>query len=430
MSPSHTFTALLMRWIVGLSLIGAAHWLVSFVIPARGERFWMLLPVVVLILGYLLRLIPKPRLTEQPKWQQVMTVTVLLIFPIVLYVALTLLCRSPFSWKECLVVEYFLLFCLIVPLLYLFNFMEFLDLQIEQRFHKYAGRPCKIFMRGVGFLALIPALLALLAIHRPKLTPKPFKFVANQLMENVSFPSRELNPLTLRGDFLRYPGGKGTVIICHGVGVNRGDISAIVKVVYDSGYHVLAFDFRGHGESDGHTITYGFKEKFDVLGAYDYCLTRYEVDPDQLYALGISMGGSSLLLALPEMPHVQAALVDSAFADLEGMIQHQLRWFPEQMQGPLVSIAVISAWIETGIDVSAVRPIACADQINCPLTFVHGKADNIVPVNHSDRMSKKISNLLTYYSEDGIGHIGTGVENPWKYEELIQETFVKHKVEE
>lgn len=207
------------------------------------------------------------------------------------------------------------------------------------------------------------------------------------------------------------------------MGVNRSDISAIVEAVYDLKLNVLAFDFRGHGESDGHTITYGQYEQFDVLGAYDFCLAQADVDHERLYALGVSMGGSSLLLALPSMPLVRAAVVDSLFADLKGMIEHQMRWFPHWLQVPLVQMAATSAWIESGIDVQQIRPIDAVEQIECPVTLIHGQSDFIVLVTHSERLSKAIPHLITLYSPPNVGHIGMVISNSWLYSELIKRTF-------
>ena len=56
-------------------------------------------------------------------------------------------------------------------------------------------------------------------------------------------------------------------------------IIEIVWILRKAGFQVLCFDFRGHGKSDGHTITYRFRKQQDVLGAWNHLMTRHDVDP-------------------------------------------------------------------------------------------------------------------------------------------------------
>jgi alpha/beta superfamily hydrolase len=42
------------------------------------------------------------------------------------------------------------------------------------------------------------------------------------------------------------------------------------KFLYAAGYSTLLIDFQGTGESDGSAITFGWRERFDVLAAVVY----------------------------------------------------------------------------------------------------------------------------------------------------------------
>ena len=411
------------RWIFGLTLVAVIHFAGSFWIREPSELFWMLLPIHTLILAFWLKLIPVPKLAKQSKWNRVATLTVLICGPVIFYVGLVTICQSPFSLKECLLAEYFFVFCIEVPLLYFFNLLEWIDKSLSQKLTSVPNWCVTGCTRVLGYLILIPMLLSVFAIHRPKLMPPPYSFLQQELSEKISFTSREDDPVTLRGEFLTHPDANGTVIVCHGVGANRGDIELIVKEVYNSCFNVLAFDFRGHGESDGHTVTYGVRERFDVLGAYDYCLGRDDVDPDKLYAIGISMGGSSLMLALPEMDQVQAAIIDSSYADLTGMAHHQLRFFPPWIRNTLVEIANVTAQLEIGVNIHDVRPVDAIAQANCPITLIHGQADNVVPHQHGQILSQQIPTLVEFYAPADIGHVGTAILDAYQYRQLIKRTF-------
>jgi len=101
----------------------------------------------------------------------------------------------------------------------------------------------------------------------------------------LTLVSRRL--LNLAGWFFPLNNNRGTVLACHGVGANRADILEFIVILQDAGFQVLCFDFRGHGESDGHTVSYGFRERQDVLGAWDHLMTRPDVDPNRIYGFGL-----------------------------------------------------------------------------------------------------------------------------------------------
>lgn len=199
-------------WLVGVCLIALLHWLGSFWVPSRGELFWMLFPIDVLILAYWLKVLPKPQLSEQPRWQRIASGVLMVTFPILFYFGLTWLCQSPFSLKECLIAEYFFVFCLEAPLLYMFTGLEILDRKIRDRQVPLAGLAGRLGLRVIGYQCLIPVLMSILAIHRPKLLPVLFAFAPQELARKVCFPSRDASPLTLRGEFVTHPEAQGTVI--------------------------------------------------------------------------------------------------------------------------------------------------------------------------------------------------------------------------
>ncbi len=61
--------------------------------------------------------------------------------------------------------------------------------------------------------------------------------------------------------------GNAVVIICHGVGSCKERQVGLAWLLVRRGFNVLLFDFRGHGQSEGNLITYGDRERLDVLAA-------------------------------------------------------------------------------------------------------------------------------------------------------------------
>src|SRR6266581_1074824 len=104
------------------------------------------------------------------------------------------------------------------------------------------------------------------------------------LAEEVSFPSAS-DSLRISGWFFAAdtPTEKAPVIVlCHGIWTGRRECLPLALRFRAAGYHVLTFDFRAHGRSDGRFITVGHHETDDVIGAVHYLKQRPEVDPTRI----------------------------------------------------------------------------------------------------------------------------------------------------
>src|SRR6266568_1953493 len=87
--------------------------------------------------------------------------------------------------------------------------------------------------------------------------------------EDVSFRSSD-------GKLLRgwlFPRGDRAVVMVHGKDGRRLDgerTVALARAFTASGYSVLAFDLRGHGESEGDRFSLGEYERLDVAAAVGF----------------------------------------------------------------------------------------------------------------------------------------------------------------
>ena len=413
---------LLIRRIVWGLLAVAFMMLVRMFVSSASEAFWMSLPPVVLFGTRFLNVIPPPRLNSPTRVGRVVSIIILILFPPSYYYFLVFVTGSEWSWREFFLVSYFFGLSFEISLLYVYQFLEFVLDRLRQRVKpKYAGLVA-VILRAAFYTILVPYIFVIFAVHRPKLMPTPIAGIPVEHVEQIEFQSRD-EQTTLRGVFLKRDDPLGTVIVCHGVGANHSDIEVIHQVLYDAGFQVFTFDFRGHGLSDGHTITYGLNERMDVLGAYEACLARNDVSPHRLFALGVSMGGASLTLALPDMPKVKAAVLDSAFADLTSMVEYQFRFLPKPLQKVVTRVARVISWIETGADIDELDPAKAISQINIPILIIHGDADRIVPVEHASQLHAAAFNA-TIHIEPDSPHIGTVMLNSTKYERLVSQHFL------
>ncbi|HUG24197.1 alpha/beta fold hydrolase [Piscinibacter sp.] len=88
-----------------------------------------------------------------------------------------------------------------------------------------------------------------------------------------------------------------------------------------AGFSVLTIDLRGHGTSSPARLTYGARERHDVLGAVDWLRAQGH---SRIGLLGASMGAATALMAAAHEPAISALVVDSPFADFAQMIERHL----------------------------------------------------------------------------------------------------------
>jgi alpha-beta hydrolase superfamily lysophospholipase len=120
------------------------------------------------------------------------------------------------------------------------------------------------------------------------------------------------------------PAGRETrsaVILMHGFTGHRLSELAYSVPWLQPRYHVLQFDFRGHGASDPSRVTLGSRERRDVAAAVRFLENR-GLGPIAL--MGISMGAAIAIVSAPDVP-VAAVVADSPFAHLHHPIGNRLR---------------------------------------------------------------------------------------------------------
>ena len=109
---------------------------------------------------------------------------------------------------------------------------------------------------------------------------------------DVTFPSSD--GVDLAGWYVPTRNG-AAVALLHGAGSTRSDVLGQAAVLARHGYGVLLFDARGHGESAGRGMDFGWYGTADVSGAVDFLTRQPDVSPDRVGLVGLSMGGEEAI---------------------------------------------------------------------------------------------------------------------------------------
>ena len=103
------------------------------------------------------------------------------------------------------------------------------------------------------------------------------------------------------------------IVVAHGAGSTRSDALGQAAVLNRNGFGVLLIDARGHGDSGGTAMDFGWYGDLDISAGIDHLATRAEVDPGRIGVLGLSMGGEEALGAAADS-RVRAVVAEGATA--------------------------------------------------------------------------------------------------------------------
>jgi pimeloyl-ACP methyl ester carboxylesterase len=95
------------------------------------------------------------------------------------------------------------------------------------------------------------------------------------------------------------------VVLCHGLGGTHDEYLPLAKSLHAAGFGVLMLDTRGQGESDPAAVTYGLRERLDVLAGVKFLRENTYIDPGKVCVVGHDIGAMAVL---------QAAALDSSIA--------------------------------------------------------------------------------------------------------------------
>lgn len=182
-----------------------------------------------------------------------------------------------------------------------------------------------LFLPLVLFVAL-PLLASYLVAHagtRPQdrnLALDPGDF--DRPFRTVEFAARD--GARLSGWYLEGDPSKPAILFAHGLFRDRREVLERVCRLNQLGYPGLVFDLRSHGASEKRTVSLGFIERQDMLGAFD--LARERLGRRRVALAGVSMGAVAAFLAAAEIPEELAGLIaDSPFQSLDETIRRHTR---------------------------------------------------------------------------------------------------------
>lgn len=273
----------------------------------------------------------------------------------------------------------------------------------------------RIGLVALAVVLLLPLLQLYVATHPPRYTGGATPDELGVEHEAVTFETED--GLELAGWFLpsTAPGGTQTaVVVGHGYPAHKGDVLPSVLFLREH-HHVLLFDHRSFGESQGDISTVGLREPTDVLAAVDHLLARPEVE--HVAGLGFSLSAATMLMA--QHPDMEALVAEAGYARLDLLLDqlYPLPWFTD---APLVWMTERYSRLFLGAWPSEVSPEEAIATTRFPVLLIHGTADDTIEPAHAHRLHEAApEGTSELWLVDGAGHGAVRTVAGQAYEERV-----------
>lgn len=183
---------------------------------------------------------------------------------------------------------------------------------------------------------------------------------------------------TLAVMFLDNPAATYTILYSSGNAEDLRDITPRLTALRDLGFQVVAYDYRGTGQSTG-SPTEG-KCYEDIQAVFAYVTTTRQVPTRRVILYGRSLGCGPAIHQAVRQP-VAGLVVQSGFTSAFRLVGDYML-LPGDRFDNLHAIA----------------------QVRCPVLVIHGRADIVVPFRHGVRLYNAVRAPKSALWVDDAGH--------------------------
>lgn len=221
--------------------------------------------------------------------------------------------------------------------------------------------------------------------------------------------------LKLKGYYLgaKEPTNK-TVVFAHGYLGRANDMSLFGEYYYEElGYNMFTADLRGHGESEGDYIGFGWHDRLDLVDWIDRIIAKLGSDTE-IVLHGISMGAAAVLMASgEELPNnVKAIVADSPYTTVNDLFAYQLDRMFHLPAFPILPTTSLVTNIRAGYTLKEASALEQVRKSEIPILYIHGKSDTFVPTVMTKELYENTKSDAEIYLYDDANH---------------GESFVKHR---
>ena len=227
----------------------------------------------------------------------------------------------------------------------------------------------------------------------------------------------------LYGRFIPAENPRATIIQFHGYRSHFCvDFSASMRYYHEKGYNLLMVDQRAHGKSEGKYITFGVKERLDVLSWVTYVSLMLGED-HPIFIGGLSMGATTVCMASDlEFPgNVVGVIADCGFtspAEILSKVAEEKFHVSGKIAVPFISVF---ARLFCGFGLRDWSTTEALASTKLPVAFFHGLNDKIVPYEMSRNSYEACGSEKVLTEFPGAGHGTSWLKDKPRYQAVLEQ---------
>lgn len=148
-----------------------------------------------------------------------------------------------------------------------------------------------------------------------------------------------------------------------------------LDMFFEGGFNVFIPDHRYSGFSEGPSVTFGIKEKTDVITWMDVLQEKY---PEaEFYVFGESMGAATGIMVSAEDKRVKKLVEYCGFANIPTLMKQHIKndFLIYKLFWPAMRLL---CKIVYRFDLGKSDPLGAIEKISVPVLIMHSKADSVV----------------------------------------------------
>jgi fermentation-respiration switch protein FrsA (DUF1100 family) len=221
-----------------------------------------------------------------------------------------------------------------------------------------------------------------------------------------------------------------TAIVAHGYTGSAVGMRSYARMFYERmGYNVLLPDARGHGQSEGNYIGFGWPERKDYLKWIQRVIEVNGADT-QIVLYGVSMGGATVMMTSGEkLPaNVKAVVEDCGYTSAKDELSFQMKRMYRLPSFPILDITSLLTKLRAGFFFGEASALKQVKKSKTPTLFIHGANDTFVPTEMVHIVYENCQVEKELYIVPDAGHAEAYRVDPEKYERVVSDfvaRFVK-----
>jgi len=214
------------------------------------------------------------------------------------------------------------------------------------------------------------------------------------------------------------------ILLCHGVGSNRSDLLEIVEGLYQSGYNLFLFDFRGHGGSSGRVTSFGWREQRDLEGALAFLGHQPDIPAKPYGVYGISLGGAVAMMVAARDERIGAVAADSPYISLDDTLKRHLLLMYRLPAIPFLWFIRLIYRLRFGVWPTKISPLISIAKLSPrSVLLIQGDQDVRTPLEDARKLLDLAGEPKELWVVEGAEHLAAFGINPAAYLQRLSAFF-------